>query len=124
MNTFQNPLFDQLSIYTTYFQKCQWQIIYFKNCLKTDPYGSSIRSIYIYIYVFIHLHIEVHVLYIRSVNPFNAELYLFKPWRLKVFCQFEITIIVLFSSYRFIWIPILRVYHHYKYLSSFNAGIV
>ena len=38
--------------------------------------------------------------------------------------QFEIIINVLFSSFRFIWIPMLWVYGHYKYFNSFSAGTV
>ena len=36
------------------------------------------------------------------VNPYNAELFLFEPWRLKGFFQFEIIMNVLVSSFRFI----------------------
>ena len=32
--------------------------------------------------------------------------------------------IVLVGSFRFIWIPMLWVYRHYKYLNSFSAGSV
>ena len=35
-------------------------------------------------------------------NPYNAELFLFKPWRLKGFFQFEIITNALVSSFRFI----------------------
>ena len=45
-----------------------------------------------------------------------------KPWRPKGFFQFEITITVLVSFFRFIWIPRLWVYGHYKYFHSFSAG--
>ena len=37
--------------------------------------------------------------------------------------QFEIIINVLVSSFRFIWIPRLWVYGHYKYFNSFIVGI-
>ena len=37
--------------------------------------------------------------------------------------QFEIMINVLFSSFRFIWIPVLWVYGHYEYFNSFSSGI-
>ena len=39
------------------------------------------------------------------------------------FFQFEIIINVLVSSFLVIWIPRLLVYAHYKYFSSFSAGI-
>ena len=51
----------------------------------------------------------------ERVNPYSAELFLYKPWRLKgVFFQFKIIINVLVSSFWFDWIPALRVYDHYK----------
>ena len=37
--------------------------------------------------------------------------------------QFEIVINVLVRSFRFIWIPMLCVYVHYKYVIFFSAGI-
>ena len=37
--------------------------------------------------------------------------------------QFEIIINVLVSSFRFILLPMLWVYGHYKYFNSFSAGI-
>ena len=39
------------------------------------------------------------------------------------FFQFEIIINVLVNSFRFIWIPMLWVYGHYKYFYSYRAGI-
>ena len=42
----------------------------------------------------------------------------------KGFFQFEIFINVLVSSLRFIWIPMLWVHSHYKFINSFSAGIV
>ena len=55
-------------------------------------------------------------------NPYSAEVLLNKPQRSKR--QFEITINVLVSFFRFIWMPMLRVYGHYKYFHSYSAGIV
>ena len=49
--------------------------------------------------------------------------FLFKPWRLKGFLQFKIIITVLVSSFRFIWIPMLWIIAHYKYVNSFIAVI-
>ena len=40
------------------------------------------------------------------------------------FFQFEIIINVLVSSLQFIWIPMLRVYGHYRYFIFFSAWIV
>ena len=44
--------------------------------------------------------------------------------RIKVIFQFEIIINVLVSSFRFIWIPMLRVHHHYKYLTLSVRGSI
>ena len=41
----------------------------------------------------------------------------------KALNQFEIIINVSVSSFWFIWIPMLWVYGHYKYLYSYSAGI-
>ena len=41
----------------------------------------------------------------------------------KSFFLFEIIINVLATSFRFIWIPMLLVWGHYKYVYSFGAGI-
>ena len=57
--------------------------------------------------MFIHLEFSIGI-YIFIVNPnnyvnANAELFLCKPWRVKLlFFQFEIIINVLVSSFRFI----------------------
>ena len=40
-----------------------------------------------------------------EINPYNAELLTCKPWKPKGSSQFEIIIIVLVGSFRFIWIP-------------------
>ena len=50
-----------------------------------------------------------------AINPYNAELILYKSWGPKGLFQFEIIINVSVSSSRFIWIPMLWVYSHYKY---------
>ena len=39
------------------------------------------------------------------------------------FFQFEIIINALISSFWFIWIPMLWVYDHYKYLYFYSAGV-
>ena len=40
----------------------------------------------------------------------------------KGFFQFEIILNVLFSSFRFIWKPVLGVYGHYKYFLHLQRG--
>ena len=49
------------------------------------------------------------------INPYNAEVFLHKPWRPK--CKTIKN--VLFSSFRFIWIQMLWVYDHLK---DFNTS--
>ena len=53
----------------------------------------------------------------------TLKIFLYKPWRPKGFFQFEIIINVSVSSFRFIWIPMLWVYGHYKYFNSYTAWI-
>ena len=57
------------------------------------------------------------------VNPWSAEMFLYKPWRPKGFSQFKVIIKVLVSSFWFIWIPMLWVYDNYNYFYSYSAGI-
>ena len=54
----------------------------------------------------------------------SGEIFLNKPWKPKVFFQFEIIISVLVSFFRFIWITMLWVYGHYKYLYSHSVGSI
>ena len=42
---------------------------------------------------------------------------------IKGFIQFEIIINVLVGSFWFIWIPMLWVYGHYKYVYFYSVGI-
>ena len=42
------------------------------------------------------------VIFHISLSPYNAELFLFKPWRLRFFFQFEVVIYALVSSFRLI----------------------
>ena len=58
------------------------------------------------------------------VNPYNADIFVYKPWQPKFFFQFEIILNFLVSSFRFIWIPMLWFSGHYKYCNSFSAVIV
>ena len=52
-----------------------------------------------------------------------AELFFHKPWRRKGLCQIEIIINVVFSFFRFIWIPMLWVYGHYTYFYPYSVVI-
>ena len=84
-----------------------------------------------------HIFVLLHSTCSREINlgyVFFLQIYfiiyhlqrwnnLCKPWRLKDYFQFKIVINVLVSSFRFIWIPILWVYGHYKYLYSYSAEI-
>ena len=54
----------------------------------------------------------------------NVELFCINHGDQRVFFKFEIIIKVLFSSFCFIWIPMLWVYGHYKYFNSYSAAIV
>ena len=56
------------------------------------------------------------------INRYDAEISSYKPWTPRVF-QFEIIINVLVSFFRFIWISMLWVNCHYKYVYSYSAGI-
>ena len=59
-----------------------------------------------------------------TLNSYKAGIFLYKQWKLKGFFQFEIIINDLVSSFRFIGIPVLWGYDHYKYVHSFSAGTV
>ena len=50
-------------------------------------------------------------------SPYNAELFLYKPWRPKGYFQFEIVINVLVSSFRIIVMGLRPLY-------IFSAGTV
>ena len=60
------------------------------------------------------------------IHPYNAELFLYKPWRLTVFfSKFQIIINVIMKitmappgSFEYL------CYDHYQYFYSFSAGIV
>ena len=56
------------------------------------------------------------------VNPYNAELILYKLWKPKGLFEFEIIINASVSSFQFISIPMLWVYDRWKYFISFSAG--
>ena len=56
------------------------------------------------------------------VTPYNAEFFFFWTFEIKGFFQFEIIINVLVSSFRFIWMPMLRVYGHYNYFTLSVRG--
>ena len=57
-------------------------------------------------------------------NPYSAELFCSNHGDWRVFVQFKIIINILVSSFRFIWIPMLWVFDHYKFFNFFSAGIV
>ena len=59
-----------------------------------------------------------------QLNPYNAEIFVYKAWRSKGFFQFKIIINVLVSSFWVIWIPMLWVYDLYKYFNSVSTGTV
>ena len=46
-----------------------------------------------------------HNTYLPIVNPYDAEMFVYEPWRPKGYFQFEIIINALVSSFPFIWIP-------------------
>ena len=62
--------------------------------------GDEQRTVSIYPTVFTHYICTIFVLYF--FNPYDAELFSFKPLRLKDYFQFEIIINVLVGSLRFI----------------------
>ena len=53
------------------------------------------------------------------VNPYKAEIFLYKPWRPKGFSIWNHHKV---NSFRFSWIPMLWVYGHHNFLNSFSAG--
>ena len=63
--------------------------------------------------------------YCDSINPGDAELFLFKPWRKKFFLflnHHKYNSLV--CSFCFIGIPMLRIYGHYEYCNFSSAGTV
>ena len=60
------------------------------------------------------------------INPYNAEIFYYKPWR-PIFFTWNHHGCPTVSSFRFIWIPMVWVYGHYTFtkiiFNSFNAGI-
>ena len=49
-----------------------------------------------------------------AYNPYNAGVFVYKPWGTRGYFQFEIIINVLVNSFRFSRIPMVWVYGHYK----------
>ena len=80
---------------------------------------------YLFILFFILIknwHMFLYLVNLQDdINPYNAEIVLYKLWQ--GFFQFEIIINVTVSSFRFIWISMLWVYRHYKYFTAYSAGI-
>ena len=88
-------------IYTQLIQRYIWDVIL--ECLMISGH-------------FIHLKVGISTAYVM----YNAEFFLYQPWRPKVFFPFEIIINVLVISFRFLWI----LYLSYGYMFySFIAGI-
>ena len=58
----------------------------------------------------------VHSITLWSLYPVQRWNSVYKPWRPKGYFQFEIFSNILVSSFRFIWILMLWVYGHYKFL--------
>ena len=48
----------------------------------------------------------------QGFNPYNVEIFLYKPWKPIIYFEFEILFNVLISSFCFVWIPMLWVYGH------------
>ena len=53
--------------------------------------------------------------WVWAFNPYNTEIFLYKPWSPKGFSQFEISINVFVNTFRS---PMLWVCGHYKYFYS------
>ena len=68
---------------------------------------------------------SVNVVYLLYYEKYySADIFLYKPWRPEFVFQLEIIIIVLvISSFRFIWISMLWVYGHNKFVNSISAEI-
>ena len=62
--------------------------------------------------------------YMISASTLKALKYFYANHGAKGFFRFEIIVNVLVGSFRFIWIPILWVYGHYKYFNPFSAETV
>ena len=71
-----------------------------------------------------HKHIGVGLCHDCKSNLYNAELFLYKQWRLKSTFEFEIIINVLVSSFRFICVPMIWVYGHYKFFNFSVRGSI
>ena len=102
------------------------------NILPPPPpysYETCMYRLYIKYWGYcIHSHSTVTPLSLVSVqgvvhNLFNAELFCTNHGDQKVLFKFVISINVLVSLFRFIWIPMFWVYGHFKYFCSYSAGI-
>ena len=55
------------------------------------------------------------------MKELSKKLVMTSSWKTPMVCiQFEIIINVLVSSFRFIWIPVLRIYDHYDFSKFFQ----
>ena len=59
---------------------------------------------------------KIHIFALLEINHHNADIFLYKPWRLEGFFQFEITLNVSVSSLCFTRV-MLSVYCHYNYFT-------
>ena len=78
----------------------------------------------IYVVFAVHCNVNPNVKTCKKCKLPPRWIFLYKSWGPKGFIQFEIIINVSVVSFWFIWIPMLWVYGHYKYIYSFSAGIV
>ena len=66
---------------------------------------------------------SLHTCLVITLSTLEALNYFVKNIATKGFFQFEIIINVLVTSSCFIWIPMLLVYAHFKYVYFYSAGI-
>ena len=94
--------------------KCLWEEIllsYSSNLLFTFGFYNQTILVMFWLHI-----IYLHITDIMHRPDTNHEY--------QKFFQFDILINFLDSSFRFIWIPMLWVYEHWKYLKFFSAGTV
>ena len=107
----------------------QWERFGKPLILSWDFMDTTLSKCYRWIIVELYCIMYVHGVQYKAsfysiIYHYNAEILFYKPLRPKGCFQFEIVINVLVSSFRYIWIPVLWVYGHKKYLNSFSAGTV
>ena len=92
--------------------------LYFSHTRIPNKYTGKVLIIKVLLWVFnncpwvaLNSLVAAPIYCLQPLQRWNILVY--KPWRPKDFFQFEI-LVVLVSSFRFIWIPMLRVYGHYN----------